>query len=124
MNSPLRVHDYLLHILEAINRIEQYTGDLDEIGFVQSTLVQDAVIRNIEIIGEACNNIRKHDPDFTKAHANVPWGFAVGMRNVLSHGYFKVDLEAVWRTVQSDLPEFGRQVGKLRDGLAPATEAG
>lgn len=115
MTAPQRVRDYLLHILEALDRIDEYTRDLDEAGFLQSTLVQDAVIRNIEIIGEACNNVRKRDPDFAEAHTDVPWGFAIGMRNVLSHGYFKVDIEAVWRTVQYDLPEFANQVRKLVD---------
>lgn len=117
MNSPLRVSNYLLHILEAIARIEEYTSDLDETGFMKNKLVQDAVIRNIAVIGEACNNIRKHDPNFVQTHEQVPWGFAVGMRNVLSHGYFKVDLEAVWRTVQRDLPEFARQISKLKDRM-------
>lgn len=80
MSSPRRVADFLLHIQEAIDRIREYTGDLDEAGFAGNRLVQDAVIRNIEIIGEACNKIRKHDPEFANAHADIPWGFAVGMR--------------------------------------------
>ncbi|HTY50420.1 MAG TPA: DUF86 domain-containing protein [Steroidobacteraceae bacterium] len=109
--------DYLSHILDAIARIEEYTGDLDEVGFLNNKLVQDGVIRNIEVIGEACNHIRRQDPGFVATHTQVPWGFAVGMRNVLSHGYFKVDLEAVWKTVQGDLPELARQVKELRDEL-------
>jgi uncharacterized protein with HEPN domain len=118
MSSALRVPDYLSHILEAIARIEEYTGELDEVGFLKDRKTQDAVVRNIEIIGEACNNIRRQNPEFVEAHAQVPWGFAVGMRNVLSHGYFKVDLEAVWKTVQRDLPELARQVAELKNTLA------
>lgn len=118
MNSPLRVPDYLSHILEAIARIEEYTSDLDEVGFLKNKMAQDAVIRNIEVIGEACNNIRRHDPGFVEIHAQVPWGFAVGMRNVLSHGYFKVDLEAVWKTVERDLPELAKQVTELINGAS------
>jgi uncharacterized protein with HEPN domain len=118
MNVPRRVSGYLLHIVEAIDRIAEYTSDLDEVGFLGNRLVQDAVIRNIEIIGEACNNVRRHDPDFAQAHAEVPWGFAIGMRNVLSHGYFKVDLDGVWRTIQRDLPELGRQVRELHGRLS------
>ncbi len=112
MTAP-RVGDYLLHILEAIDRIGEYTSNLDEAGFIQSRLVQDAVVRNIEIIGEACNNVRKRDPAFAEEHAHVPWSFAIGMRNVLSHGYFKLDLDAVWRTVRYDLPKLAGQIREL-----------
>lgn len=68
MNKALRVPDYLGHILQAIKRIGRYTEDLDETGFLNSDLVQDAVIRNIEIIGEAANNIQassRNLPRFT-----------------------------------------------------------
>lgn len=64
MNKALRVPDYLGHILEAIERIERYVSGLDESAFLSSNLVQDAVIRNIEIIGEASNNIQRTDPSF------------------------------------------------------------
>lgn len=113
MTTPPRVRDYLLHILEAVQRIEHYTAALDQAGFRQSTLVQDAVIRNIEIVGEACNNIRKREPAFAQQHAEVPWTFAIGMRNVLSHGYFRVDLEAVWQTLRHDLPQLKHQIEAL-----------
>jgi uncharacterized protein with HEPN domain len=62
------------------------------------------VIRNLEVVGEACNNVVKHHPAFAQQHPQVPWGFAYEMRNALSHGYFKVDLDIVWATVTADLP--------------------
>ena len=65
---------------------------------------QDAVIRNLEVIGEACNNVTKNHPDFAAQHATVPWGFAYEMRNALAHGYFNVDLAIIWQTIQNDLP--------------------
>ena len=71
------------------------------------------MIRNIEVIGEACNNVAKNHPDFAAAHASVPWGFAYEMRNALSHGYFMVDLTIVWRTIQQDLPDLRSQIAKL-----------
>lgn len=74
----------------------------------------DAVIRNLEIIGEACNNITKNHPDFAARHASVPWGFAYEMRNALAHGYFTVELGIVWQTIQNDLPVLQAQVAKLR----------
>lgn len=62
------------------------------------------MIRNIEIIGEASNNIDKHYSDFAKSHPELPLVFAYEMRNAVAHGYFKVDLEIVWKTIQNDLP--------------------
>jgi len=74
---------------------------------------QDAVIRNLEIIGEACNNVSRNHPDFAVQHAIVPWGFAYEMRNALAHGYFNVDLSIVWQTIQNDLPSLKAQVVTL-----------
>lgn len=112
MNSSLRVKDFLGHILEAISRIESYVAKLDQAGFVSDFKSQDAVIRNLEVIGEACANIRKLAPEFAAAHPEVPWGNAIGNRNALSHGYFSVDLDLVWATVRHDLP--GLQVAAAR----------
>lgn len=98
-----RLPDYLGHILEAIQRIERYTEDLDELAFLQNEMAQDAVIRNFEIIGEASHNIESHYPAFAAAHPELPLAFAYQMRNAVAHGYFKVDLEIVWKTVTSDL---------------------
>ena len=104
MTKALRVPDYLSHILNAIKRIERYTADMDEMAFLNTELVQDAVIRNIEIIGEASNNIQRVDATFAAQHDDIPWQVIYTMRNRVSHGYHKVDLEIVWKTIQSDLP--------------------
>lgn len=112
-----RLQDYLAHIIQAIERIYQYTQDIDEMGFLGNTLVQDAVIRNIEIIGEASNNIEKHHQDFAKSHPELPLVFAYEMRNVVAHGYFKVDLEIVWKTISYDLPELEQQIKKVLQQL-------
>jgi uncharacterized protein with HEPN domain len=98
-----RLSDYLGHILEAIERIDRYTEDMDEVQFLQSEMVQDAVIRNFEIIGEASHNIENHFPEYAVAHPELPLAFAYQMRNAVAHGYFKVDQEIVWKTVQNDL---------------------
>lgn len=111
---PLRVADYLQHILEAIGHIQDYTTDMDLAAFLADRKTSDAVIRNLEVIGEACNNISKNHPDFALQHANVPWGFAYEMRNALAHGYFTVDLAIVWQTVQNDLPSLQKQVTALQ----------
>jgi uncharacterized protein with HEPN domain len=113
MNKALRVADYIGHILKAIERIGRYTADLDESTFLHSELVQDAVIRNIEIIGEASNHIQRVDPVFAAQHADIPWQVMYTMRNRVSHGYDTVDLAIVWKTIQGDLPRLYRQVQAL-----------
>lgn len=105
-----RLPDYLAHILEAIERIDRYTEDMDELAFLNNQMAQDAVVRNFEIIGEACNNIEKHYPEFAAAHPELPLAFAYQMRNAVAHGYFKVDFEIVWKTIHSNLPELCQQV--------------
>lgn len=109
-HDDLRLPDYLEHILEAIERIGRYTADLEEAVFKQNSLVQDAVIRNFEIIGEASRNISKRYPDFASAHPSLPLAVAYEMRNAVAHGYFSVDLDIVWKTIQRDLPEFRKQI--------------
>jgi uncharacterized protein with HEPN domain len=108
-----RLIDYLQHILEAIARIQRYIDDVDEIAFLNNELIQDAVIRNIEVIGEASRNVNKHYPEYAEQHANIPFAVAYEMRNALAHGYFKVDLEIVWRTIERDLPELEMMIESL-----------
>lgn len=79
--DKLRISDYLSHILEAIQRIRRYVEDIDEVTFLDDSKTQDAVIRNFEIIGEACRNIECHHSSFAANHPEVPWGFAYEMRN-------------------------------------------
>lgn len=110
MNKALRVPDYLAHILEAIERIEEYVSDMDEVAFLSSKIVQDAVVRNLEIIGEASNNIQRLAPVFAEQHAEIPWQVMYTMRNRVSHGYHSVDFEVVWKTICNDLPELYRLV--------------
>ncbi len=120
MTKALRVSDYLEHIIKAIERIDRYTADMDEVAFLNSELVQDAVIRNIEIVGEASNNILRVDPAFASKHDNIPWQVMYTMRNRVTHGYDKVDLEIVWKTIQGDLPGLHQHVQGLLGGLPRA----
>lgn len=112
-----RLVDYLAHILQAIERIDRYCEDLSELEFLQHELVQDAVIRNFEIIGEASNNIEKHYPAYAESHPELPLSSAYQMRNAIAHGYFKVDYELVWRTIQSDLPTLYKLVAEAAQQL-------
>lgn len=98
---------YLRHILDAISLIEEYLADVDEAIFLKKNLQQDGVIRQLKIIGEACNHISK---DLQKTYAEVPWADIIGMRHKLIHDYFGVDLEKVWLTTQEDIPYLKEKV--------------
>ena len=102
--------DYLQHILQAIARVQRYTAGLSAAGFSVDEKTQDAVLRNIEVMGEAARNVQRHHPDFASAQADIPCGLMVSMRIRLSHGYFAVDTDLVWATVQDDLPILHAQV--------------
>src|SRR5713226_5529183 len=97
---------YLMHIRDAARRILAYTGDGHD-AFMADSKTQDAVIRNIEVIGEATKNLS----DSLKAgQPAIPWRQIAGMRDTLIHRYFGVNLELVWQVVASDLPNFLTQV--------------
>ena len=91
---------YLSNIQECIQNIEIYTKDGEE-SFKQNRMIQDAVIRNFEIIGEAVKRIEK---EIKESYPNVPWRQMAGFRDVLIHDYLRVDLEEVWLIIIDDLP--------------------
>jgi uncharacterized protein with HEPN domain len=92
---------YLQHILDAITKIETYLTGVDESTFHAQSLVQDGVIRQLEIIGEA---VKRLSPLSRSLAPQVPWPAIAGMRDKLIHGYFGVDLDQVWLAAITDLP--------------------
>jgi uncharacterized protein with HEPN domain len=108
-----RLHDYLGHINKAIERIHRYMEDVDEAGFHANELIQDAVIRNFEIIGEASHNIEREHPEFIVSHPELPLIDAYDMRNAVAHGYFSVDLSIVWKTIHNDLPGLHSRIEQI-----------
>lgn len=113
MNKELRIPDYLEHILLAIEAIEEYTQNMDEPLFLGNRMVQDAVIRNLEVIGEAAKNIEKADANFVSTHGHIPWAKIYAMRNRIAHGYFSINLGVVWTTIEIELPELKKQISEL-----------
>ena len=114
MKHPERLQDYLEHIAEAIERATGYLQPLQDLEALQKNQqIQDAVVRNIEIIGEAVNKIYNLAPELVNRHPELPWARMRGMRNVVIHEYFFVDLKIVWTTVKDDLPRLKQQI----DGL-------
>ncbi len=102
---------YLAHIKDAIRDIETFTAKRTKKEFRESKLIQSAVIRQIEIIGEATKNLSSA---IRNKHKDIPWKDIAGMRDMLIHEYFGVDLEAVWRTVTEDIPALKRQLLKIK----------
>ncbi len=103
---------YLLHILEAIDKIQQYLGEMSFEEFADSDMIVDAVVRELEIIGEASRNL---SDDFRKQHLNVPLRDATDMRNILIHEYFDVNKKVVWDTCKNNLPQFRDFITELLD---------
>ncbi|HTG59187.1 MAG TPA: DUF86 domain-containing protein [Terriglobia bacterium] len=114
MKHPERVEDYLEPFAQAIERAIQYVEHFGSVvALQQNQQVQDAVIRNIEIIGEAASRIHKQAPEFVMAHPQLPWIEMRGMRNKMIHNYFDVSLTVVWNTIKHDLPRLKQQIDSL-----------
>lgn len=108
MSKDVKV--FIEHILESILLIETYTAEISKEEFLKSRQIQDAVMRRLEIIGEATKNIPE---DFRKEHPDIPWREIAGMRDILIHEYFGVDLELTWTTVKENLPNLKQKLSRI-----------
>jgi len=97
----------LRHILDAIARIEEYVAGKSFVEFEHNYLLQDGVIRQLTIIGEAARCL---SATLQESRSTIPWADVIGMRNILIHDYIEVDVKEVWKTVRKDLPVFREQV--------------
>ena len=103
---------YLQDIWDSILAIEEYTGDLTEDGFLSNRQAQDAVVRRLEIIGEAVKNL---DAGYKDAHPQIPWKGIAGARDIIAHGYFGVRLERIWDIARKDIPRLKEQFAELME---------
>ena len=101
---------FLAHILESIQLIEEYSKKVTAAKFYKDRAVQDAIIRRLEIIGEAVKNL---PISFKTNWPDIPWKQIAGMRDILIHEYFDVDLSLTWKVVKKELPQIKKKLSKI-----------
>jgi uncharacterized protein with HEPN domain len=110
MSKSRRALDYLLDIQDAIDRALEYTNGLSWDVYLQDRKTQDAVVRNLEVLGEATKNIPE---DLRLRYHDIPWSEMSGTRDRLIHHYFGINQEIVWQIIQKDLPGLKQQIAEL-----------
>lgn len=112
--SEHRLPDYLEHIQQAATEACSFVEGLAKEDFLEDKRTQQAVVMSLIIIGEAVTKVMDGYAEFTQTHGQVPWHNMRGMRNRMAHGYFDINLDVVWDTVQAALPELLRQLPAVR----------
>lgn len=109
--SSRSIELFLSDIKESIDKIEEYVQKMSFNDFEKDSKTVDAVVRNIEIIGEAAKNIPS---EIRLKHVEIPWKEIVGSRSKAIHEYFGIDLEILWKTVIEDIPRLKKQIKKIK----------
>ena len=112
--SANRLLDYVDHMLQAAKDACSFVEGLAKDDFLEDKRTQQAVIMSLIIIGEAATKVMDRYADFAQAHLEVPWRSMRGMRNRIAHGYFDINLDVVWDTVKTALPELLNQLSAAR----------
>ena len=121
MSAKRDVGLYLEDILESIKRIEKYTKTVSKKALEQNIDIQDAVVRRLEIIGEAVKNI---PPKLKTKYREVPWRKIAGTRDKIIHHYFETDIEMVWGIIKNDLQPLKRHIKKMLQEVDSGSKAG
>lgn len=108
-----RLPDYLDHMRQAIVDAQSFTEGMAQEDFIQDKRTQQAVVMSLIVLGEAATKMMDQYPTFTEQHKQIPWRSMRGMRNRIAHGYFDINLEVVWDTVQTALPTLKSQLEAL-----------
>jgi uncharacterized protein with HEPN domain len=103
---------YLIHIIECIEHIESYTENVDKETFLNTTLIQDAVIRNLQVMAESTQRLSERAK---QTQPEIDWHRIAGFRNVLVHGYLGVDLERIWNIVENEIPALKKAVRAMME---------
>lgn len=105
--------DFIVFLEDAINsieKIEKYLQNIEFEDFCKNEMMVDAVIRNLEVLGEAIRNVPQEIKD---RYPEIEWKEAIGFRNILIHNYFGIDLETIWETIKKDIPKFKKEIEEI-----------
>ena len=109
-------HDrlYLYDIIECCDRVADYINGVREEDYQVNPMLQDALVRNIEVVGEAVKNLSQ---EITNAHPNIAWSQIARMRDKIAHHYFRINLDVVWKTATDDLPALRPQIASIYEKI-------
>ena len=120
--NEIRLADYLDHMQQAATDSCSFVDGLSKSDFLEDKRTQQAVIMSLIIMGEAATKVMDGYEEFTLEHSDVPWRSMRGMRNRIAHGYFEIDLDVVWDTVQIALPALLKQLPAVRHDASGGNE--
>jgi len=115
--TSLRLPDYIDHMLEATEQAKIYVEGMPKDDFLEDKRTQQAVVLNVIVIGEVATKILQEHADFANNQSQVPWSSMKGMRNRIAHGYYDINLDTVWETIQTALPELKTQLIAIKSKL-------
>ncbi len=101
----------LFDIAQSIEKIGEFTRNLTFDQLMDDEKTRDAILRNLQVIGDAAKNLPE---DLTRNHPEIDWSGISGMRDIITHRYFRVDWHLIWKSIQEELPALGAQIQKLR----------
>jgi len=104
---PKSPSPYIQHIIDAVSQITEYIQGLDEREFCQNNMAKDAVVRQLEVIGEACSKL---ELSFKASHSHIPWSQIMAMRNKLAHEYWDIDEEIIWQAATVEAPKLKNEL--------------
>lgn len=112
MSEKRDVHLFLVDMDNAIHRILLFSRGISYEVFLRDLKTQDAILRNIQVLGDAATNI---PPEICRLYPDIDWKYIIGMRNLITHRYFDVDMWILWTTINEDLPRLKRQLKTIID---------